>query len=104
MAKNYIKGSIRQLEIKGTSDTRLIVSLSLDDLSKIVNEAGYVNIVIQERREKDAFGNTHYAYENDYKPGEKAPAQSPGTSAAAAKKAGVKAPTFKEPLDDNPFA
>jgi hypothetical protein len=100
MAKNYIKGSIRELEIKGTGDTRLIVSLLLEDLEKIVNDAGYVNVIIQGRREKDAFGNTHYAYENDYKPGEKQPTVS---ASVAAKKAGVKAPNYKEPLDDNPF-
>jgi hypothetical protein len=102
MAKNYIKGSIREIQIG--EDSKLVASLSLEQLTAIANEAGYVNIVIQQRREKDAFGNTHYAFENDYKPGEKSKAGGTNTPPAASKgssKAPLKAPVYKEPT--NPF-
>ena len=98
MAKNYIKGSFKELPISGTDDTRLIISVSVADLDKIKNEKGYAPIVIQRRRESDAFGNTHYAFENDYNPEE---AKKAGSQPKPAAK--LKAPTFKEDLDSNPF-
>jgi len=103
MAKNYIKGSIREVEIKGTDDTKLLVSLSLEDFTKIVNEKGFVNIVIQRRRDADQYGNTHYAYENDYKPGEKKSFTPADRAVSSPKPSKLKPPTYKEDLDDNPF-
>jgi hypothetical protein len=101
MAKNYIKGSIREVTIGATGDTKLVASFLVSELQKIANEKGYASVVIQSRREADAFGNTHYAYENDYNPEEAKKAK----EAKGPKKADLKAPTFKEQLDDdNPFA
>jgi hypothetical protein len=102
MAKNYIKGSIRKINVGSEGESKLIVSLLLSELEAIKNEKGYVNVVIQERRESDAFGNTHYAYENDYKPGGESKAG--GTNKPASKgseKAPLKAPRYTEP--SNPF-
>lgn len=103
MAKNYIKGSIREVEIKGTGDTKLLVSLSLEELARTANEKGFISIVIQRRKDADQYGNTHYGYENDYKPGEKkfTPADQ---SVSAPKPSKLSPPKYKEPLDDNPFA
>ena len=99
--KNYLKGSIREFKYDSTGDSKIVLSLSLESLQSIVNDKGYVNFIVQPRREADAFNNTHYAYENDYKPAAKT-----GQATVAAKKAGVKPPTFKQaaPEDDfNPF-
>ena len=101
MAKNYIKGSIRRKSF-GEGEPLLIASLLLSDLEKIANEKGYVNIVISARKDVDAFGNSHYAYENEFKPTKEA-----GESAAtqvnrpAAK---LSAPDYKEKKEyKNPF-
>lgn len=96
--KNYLKGSIKEFKYETTGDSKIVLSLSLDSLTSIVNEKGYVNFIVQPRREPDAFGNTHYSYQNDYKPAEKT-----GQATKAATKAGVKAPAYKQGDDFNPF-
>lgn len=95
--KNYLKGSVREFKYQGTGDSKIVLSLSLESLQSIVNEKGYVNFIVQPRKEVDAFGNSHYAYENDYKPAVKT-----GQATTAAKKASVKPPAFKDD-DFNPF-
>lgn len=96
MAKNYIKGSIKAY--KFDNSTKLVASILVSDLAKIANEKGYANVVIQERKEADQYGNTHYMAENDYKPKEKT------ASKAEPKKAKeeLKKPSFKQ-TDDLPF-
>ena len=99
MAKNYIKGSYK--EYKFDNGSKLVASILVEDLQKIANEKGYANIVIQERKETDQYGNTHYATENDWKPedkkagGKKAPAQKPV-------KEELKKPSFDQ-TDSLPF-
>ena len=47
----------------------LNVSLSktgIEELFSNVNEKGYANLTIAERKEADKYGNTHYAFYNDY--------------------------------------
>lgn len=67
--KNYIKGSAREFVFQN-GGSNINLSLSLEDLTKIVNDKGYVNITVTPRQEADRFGNTHSVYENTYKPDE----------------------------------
>ena len=110
MAKNYIKGSIRSRKTS-YGEEQLLASLKLEDLQKIVNERGYVNIVIDPKKATDQYGNTHHAYQNDYDPKAAAAAkQEAGTKTAksssptAKAQTTLKAPNFKEDnTDDLPF-
>jgi hypothetical protein len=65
MSKNYV-GSAKVVTTKFGQIVN--ASMKLEDLQKIVNEKGYVNVSIIERKEADKFGNTHTVIENDYKP------------------------------------
>lgn len=113
MAKNYIKGNVRRLKSFNGEEPRLLASLKLDDLAAIANDAGYVNFIIAARREPDRYGNTHYAYENEYTPGDAAAGKSAGQGQQPAKSSSptakaqspLKAPNFTEntPTDDLPF-
>jgi len=100
MAKNYIKGSFREFRVG--DGTKLVMSVLVSDLNKIANERGYASIVVQERKEADQYGNTHYMFENDYKPQEGAAKKAPAKQEAMSKKADLKAPKYKE-TDDSPF-
>jgi len=66
--RKYIKGSSRtKIFENGGSNTYL--SLLKADLDKlVVNEDGYVKLVISEKKEVDKFGNSHDVYENEWKP------------------------------------
>lgn len=100
--KQYIKGSIK--ELKFDNGSKLVASLLLEDLAKAANEKGYVSIAISERKEADQYGNTHYAYVNDYKPKEKGGAAPKRDMTAA--KTELKKPKFKQEAsaeDDLPF-
>ncbi len=101
MAKNYIKGSFK--EFKFENGSKVVMSIFVEDLVKIANEKGYASIVLQERKETDQYGNTHYVVENDWKPGESKGA-APKRSAAPQKPAKdeLKKPSFKQ-VDDMPF-
>lgn len=101
MAKNYIKGSIKQFTFDD-GGSKLVASLLVEDLAKIANEKGYVSIVIAERKDPDQYGNTHYAYENDYKPKEKKTSKK-SESAIGKAKAELRKPKFEESSDDMPF-
>ena len=46
----------------------LKVSMGIDDLQKIANEDGWVNLIITKRRTPHENGSTHLAYENEWKP------------------------------------
>jgi hypothetical protein len=65
MSKNYL-GSAKVVITKFGQIVN--ASMKLEDLQKIVNEKGYVNVSIIERKEADKFGNTHTVIENEYKP------------------------------------
>lgn len=93
MAKNYIKGSFRKLNSK-TAGEVIIASVLVSDIVKLANDKGYANIVISERREADQYGNTHYAYENDYDPNAKGEAK--GNRAAK-----MNPPDFSESIAKN---
>lgn len=63
--KNYLgKGK----KINSKYGEMLNLSFKLEDLQKIVNERGYVNVTVTQMKEADKYGNTHTVYENDYKP------------------------------------
>lgn len=97
--KNYIKGSIK--EVKVGEGTKLICSLSVEDLQKIANPKGYAAFVIQARKEVDQYGNSHYAFENDFKPD-----ASKKKIATKTVESELKAPDFKETgdtTDELPF-
>lgn len=94
MAKNYIKGSFRNYEFDN-GDSKMVMSVFVDDLVKIQNDKGYASVVLAERREADDYGNTHYLYENDYKPKGKASKDKPKS-----KKGDLKAPKYSEDVSD----
>jgi hypothetical protein len=97
MAKNYIKGSIREIQFNDDS-SKLVLSILVSDLAKIANDRGYASVVINKRKETDQYGNTHYMYENDYNP--EAAKKDAKKGAAPSKKADLKKPKFH---DDAPF-
>ena len=41
-------------------------NLKTKELQAELNPKGYVNLTIAERKEADKYGNTHYAFYNDY--------------------------------------
>ena len=62
--KNYIGGSAK---VVSTQFGEIInLSLKLEDMQKIVNEKGYMNISVMKRKEPGQYGDTHYVVENDY--------------------------------------
>ena len=65
----------------------LNASFKLEDLQKIVNEKGYVNVSISQMKQPDKYGYTHTIYANDYKPSsavsQSAPPFNNGSSAVA---------------------
>ena len=65
----YINGRIKS--INGKYGTFLSCSFKLSELGKHVNEKGYINFTINERKEAGKYGETHYAILNDYTPGQK---------------------------------
>jgi len=66
--KNYISGGAKQVTFKNGGNL-INLSFKKDDLLKLEpNEKGYISITVAERREVDKYGNTHYMFENTYKP------------------------------------
>lgn len=67
--KTYFKGSVKQVSFSnGGSIMKL--SLNADQVKQLADDKGWVRINIQERREVDQYGNTHYATLDDWKPSE----------------------------------
>jgi len=62
--KNYIGGSAKVIPTQYGDMMNL--SLKLEDMQKIVNEKGYVNMTVMKRKEPGQYGDTHYVVENDY--------------------------------------
>ena len=66
--KRYTNG-IYIKSVKTKFGSLLNVSISdsaLKELQAELNPKGYVNLTIAERKEADKYGNTHYAFYNDY--------------------------------------
>lgn len=61
----YVKGSA-----KAFKSGDIAVDLLFSDLEDLVNDKGYVKLIISQRREEDQYGNTHSVKFNDYKPKE----------------------------------
>lgn len=96
--KNYIKGSAREFTFSN-GGSNINLSLSLDALTAIANDKGYVNITVAPRQEADRYGNTHSVFENTYKPDEK---KTPVRSAAKPQNT-LTPPKFDDKSDDLPF-
>lgn len=62
--KNYIGGSAKARQTQ--YGEILSLSLKLEDMQKIVNDRGYVNMTVLRRREPGQYGDTHYVVEDDY--------------------------------------
>lgn len=66
--KRYTNGIFIK-SVKTKYGSLLNVSISegaLNELQAELNPKGYVNLTIAERKEADKYGNTHYAFYNDY--------------------------------------
>ena len=69
--KIYLNGIfIKEVENKFGKQIRVSINVNqfVEELRKHVNLKGYVNIDINQRKEADKFGNTHYAKLNIYEP------------------------------------
>ncbi len=66
--KRYTKGIfIKSVQTKYGSLLNVSISEgALNELQAELNPKGYVNLTIAERKEADKYGNTHYAFYNDY--------------------------------------
>lgn len=87
--KRYTNGIFIKA-VKTQYGSLLNVSLSktgIEELFSNVNEKGYANLTIAERKEADKYGNTHYCFYNDYK----------------AKQESIQPETEPETNDDLPF-
>jgi len=67
-SKNYIRGGAK--EVTFNDGGKIInLDLNLEDLNSLpVSEKGYIRLVVAQRASTDQFGNTHYVYENTFKP------------------------------------
>ena len=75
--KNYISSFIK--ERKGKYGKFMTVSMKLADLQALpVDDYGHVKVTINERRELDKFGNTHYMTEDTFKPDNRTSGQATG--------------------------
>lgn len=69
MAEKRYTNGIFIKSVKTKFGSLLNVSISdsaLKELQAELNPKGYVNLTIAERKEADKYGNTHYAFYNDY--------------------------------------
>ena len=66
--KRYTNGIfIKSVQTKYGSLLNVSISkTALEELQAELNPKGYVNLTIAERKEADKYGNTHYAFYNDY--------------------------------------
>ena len=68
--KRYTNGIfIKSVQTKYGSLLNVSISEgALNELQAELNPKGYVNLTIAGRKEADKYGNTHYAFYNDYTP------------------------------------
>ncbi|MCK4828970.1 hypothetical protein KA005_75300 [bacterium] len=66
--RKYIKGSAVEPEFSRDRGDILNIDLYVPELEDFATEAGYAKITIYRRREIDDFGNTHYMFQNEFKP------------------------------------
>ena len=95
MAKDYVKGSAREITFSNGGSI-LNLSILKSDLDRIETDAkGYMRLCVAARRQEDDYGNTHYIYVDPYKPDAK------GKGAAKPKSKPFKDEQDEE--DDLPF-
>ena len=74
--KKYINGLYIK-SVKTQYGQLLNVSINVANftrqLAELEETKGYINITLAERKEADQFGNTHYAFLNEYKKKEEDP-------------------------------
>lgn len=108
----YAKGlniKSRQFTVQGESREVLKVSIKVEDfkafLDEHVNENGWLNLDIQERKEVSDKGATHYAKLDNWKPdGAKGQTRSQTKAAPTQKAKAAPAPTsYPADDDDIPF-
>lgn len=78
--KIYLNGIfIKEVENKFGKQIRVSINVNqfVEELRKHANLKGYVNIDINQRKEADKFGNTHYAKLNTYEPKSEQPKEEP---------------------------
>lgn len=80
----YIKGGARAFK---SGD--IAVDILFSDVESLVNDKGYLKIIISQRREPDQYGNTHSIKLNDYQPKD---SQGGSKKAAASSKPAPKQP------------
>jgi hypothetical protein len=69
--KNYINGMIIKEKNFDNGGSQLKVSIKFDEFFeqlKAINEKGWVNLIVSERKVPSDKGVTHYAYEDPWKP------------------------------------
>lgn len=72
--KQYV-GYVKRQDFLKSGGHILKVSLRYADLKP--NDKGYVNLVVAEKKEKDAHGNTHNVYVDTFVPKKKEEQQAP---------------------------
>lgn len=75
--KRYVKGNGKEFGKYGD----IKISVLIDDLVKNANEKGYVNMILQKRKEVGKFGDTHSLVYDDWKPNKESASTSPDTPA-----------------------
>jgi|APSaa5957512493_1039668.scaffolds.fasta_scaffold58094_2 hypothetical protein len=69
--KNYINGMIIKEKSFDNGGSQLKVSVKVDEFIeelKAINDKGWVNLIVSERKVPSDKGVTHYAYEDPWKP------------------------------------
>lgn len=88
--KNYIGGSAKAVPTQYGEMMNL--SLKLEDMQKIVNDKGYVNMTVMKRKEPGQYGDTHYVVENDYQKNREANGAAPAGPSPSTKAAEMDVP------------
>ena len=66
--KNYIKSFIKEVTFANGGSV-INCSLNFSDVAELpVDEYGNIRLTIAKSKEEGKYGQTHYAYENTYKP------------------------------------
>lgn len=65
--KTYIKWNCKEVQFNNWWSI-INISFKLEDLSDLANEKGYINLVLNKRKEVWQYWDTHYLTLNDYKP------------------------------------
>lgn len=82
--KTFISGSAKERLFDNGGEV-INLSLNLGQLSKIVDDKGYVRITLQKLKEADRYGNSHSIYEDTFRPTNKGAATPKAPSPVQAK-------------------